>query len=65
MKAKTARRFFARNAYKIMEKKCEEKVFLFGYFNRKKYKSYLKALRMDQGNPASRRAYQQALFLLK
>jgi len=64
MKAKTARRFFDRNGYKIMKKKVESRVLLFGYFNRKKYKKYLVALRRDQNNPASRRTYQRAMFIL-
>ena len=64
MRAKTARRFFNRNAWKLMQKKTMARVVLFGYFNRKKYKPYLLALRRDQFNPASQRVYQRALYLL-
>ena len=64
MKAKTARRFFIRNECKIIKEKIKGRIILFGYFNRKKYKKYLVALRGDQFNPASGRVYQRALFIL-
>jgi len=64
MKAKTARRFFSRNLYKIAKKKIDSKKLLFCYFRRKEYKKYLTALRKDQINPASQRIYQRALFIL-
>lgn len=54
MKSKTARRFFARNKIRIALSNKP----------RSTYRPQLKALRRDQRNPASRRAFQQALQLL-
>lgn len=65
MKPKSARRFLNRNAHKIGKERVFSELSLFGYFNRKKYKKYFKALRKDQANQASRRVYQRFLWLLR
>ena len=65
MKPKTARRFFERNSFTIVRDKVVSQVAIFSYFNRKKYKKYLVALRQDQRNPASGRSNQRALAMLR
>ena len=62
MKAKTARRILSRAAWRIARSKFFDEAT--SYYIKKAFKRELRALRLDQSNPASRRVYQRSLYLL-